>query len=140
MLQQAFHMHTLSWWPNYWSFCGQVRLTSLSWCTIFFLYFTDTGISCFRKAITKMMCMKCLVIQPIGPKCTSQSCSGFSMGKYYCRICKLFDDERWVCYACLIFLEILTSSLYAPRLNNASCNWQVIGKKSHLSCIFTLQN
>ncbi|KAK4394565.1 Zinc finger protein BRUTUS-like [Sesamum angolense] len=47
-----------------------------------------------RKAITKMMCMKCLVIQPTGPICTSQSCSGFSMGRYYCKICKLFDDER----------------------------------------------
>ncbi|KAL8457297.1 hypothetical protein ACS0TY_034416 [Phlomoides rotata] len=53
-----------------------------------------TNHSVDRKAITKMMCMKCLVIQPIGPKCMSESCSGFSMGKYYCRICKLFDDER----------------------------------------------
>lgn len=52
-----------------------------------------------RKAITKMMCMKCLVIQPIGPKCMSQSCGGFSMGRYYCRICKLFDDERQI-YHC----------------------------------------
>ncbi|KAK4437122.1 Zinc finger protein BRUTUS-like [Sesamum alatum] len=52
-----------------------------------------------RKAITKMMCMKCLVIQPIGPICMSQSCSGFSMGRYYCKICKLFDDERQI-YHC----------------------------------------
>lgn len=48
-----------------------------------------------RKAITKMMCMKCLTIQPIGPKCSKLSCNNFSMAKYYCRICKLFDDERW---------------------------------------------
>ncbi|KAH6756963.1 hypothetical protein C2S53_009197 [Perilla frutescens var. hirtella] len=52
-----------------------------------------------RKAIMKMMCMKCLIIQPIGPKCTSQSCGGFSMGRYYCRICKLFDDQRQI-YHC----------------------------------------
>ncbi|KAI3454605.1 hypothetical protein Pfo_011268 [Paulownia fortunei] len=52
-----------------------------------------------RKTITKMMCMKCLVIQPIGPKCMSQSCSGFSMARYYCRICKLFDDDRQI-YHC----------------------------------------
>lgn len=59
----------------------------------------QTDHSVDRKAITKMMCMKCLVIQPIGPICTSQSCSGFSMGKYYCKICKLFDDERQI-YHC----------------------------------------
>ncbi|XP_011071734.1 zinc finger protein BRUTUS-like At1g18910 isoform X1 [Sesamum indicum] len=59
----------------------------------------QTDHSVDRKAITKMMCMKCLLIQPIGPICTSQSCSGFSMGKYYCKICKLFDDERQI-YHC----------------------------------------
>ncbi|KAL7098679.1 hypothetical protein ACP275_09G033300 [Erythranthe tilingii] len=52
-----------------------------------------------RKAITKMMCMKCMVIQPVGPKCTTQSCNGFSMARYYCKICKLFDDERQI-YHC----------------------------------------
>ncbi|XP_042017262.1 zinc finger protein BRUTUS-like At1g18910 isoform X2 [Salvia splendens] len=52
-----------------------------------------------RKAIMKMMCMKCMVIQPIGQKCMSQSCNGFSMGRYYCRICKLFDDGRQI-YHC----------------------------------------
>ncbi|KAL3640633.1 hypothetical protein CASFOL_015601 [Castilleja foliolosa] len=52
-----------------------------------------------RKAITEMMCMKCLVIQPIGPRCMTKSCNGFSMGRYYCRICKLFDDERQI-YHC----------------------------------------
>ncbi|CAA0826796.1 zinc ion binding [Striga hermonthica] len=52
-----------------------------------------------RKTITQMMCMKCLVIQPIGPTCISKSCTGFSMGRYYCRICKLFDDERQI-YHC----------------------------------------
>ncbi|GFP97673.1 uncharacterized ring finger protein c2f3.16 [Phtheirospermum japonicum] len=52
-----------------------------------------------RKAITEMMCMKCLVIQPIGPQCMSESCNDFSMGRYYCRICKLFDDERQI-YHC----------------------------------------
>ncbi|KAL8141973.1 hypothetical protein V2J09_015005 [Rumex salicifolius] len=44
-----------------------------------------------RKSITQMMCMKCLVIQPIGPSCVS--CQ-FSMAKHYCRICRLFDDDR----------------------------------------------
>lgn len=47
-----------------------------------------------RKATVKMMCMKCLVIQPIGPTCSTAACHNLSMAKYYCRICKLFDDER----------------------------------------------
>ncbi|KAG2407693.1 Zinc finger protein [Vigna angularis] len=51
-----------------------------------------------RKSITKMMCMKCLMIQPIGATCSTISCN-LSMAKYYCRICKLFDDEREI-YHC----------------------------------------
>ncbi|XP_009769600.1 zinc finger protein BRUTUS-like At1g74770 isoform X4 [Nicotiana sylvestris] len=46
-----------------------------------------------RKSITQMMCMKCLKIQPLCPNCSSLSCNNFSMAKYYCRICKVFDDE-----------------------------------------------
>ncbi|XP_044489871.1 zinc finger protein BRUTUS-like isoform X2 [Mangifera indica] len=52
-----------------------------------------------RKATTEMMCMRCLKIQPVGPVCTTPSCGGFSMAKYYCPICKFFDDER-VVYHC----------------------------------------
>ncbi|CAK7322900.1 unnamed protein product [Dovyalis caffra] len=47
-----------------------------------------------RRTITKMMCMKCLIIQPIREACSTVSCNNLSMGRYYCRICKLFDDER----------------------------------------------
>ncbi|KAJ6411643.1 hypothetical protein OIU84_008261, partial [Salix udensis] len=46
-----------------------------------------------RRAITEMMCMKCLIVQPIGKTCSTVSCNNLSMGRYYCRICKLFDDE-----------------------------------------------
>ncbi|KAF9677368.1 hypothetical protein SADUNF_Sadunf08G0100400 [Salix dunnii] len=52
-----------------------------------------------RKATSEMMCMRCLRIQPVGPVCTSISCGGFSMAKYYCSVCKFFDDERAV-YHC----------------------------------------
>ncbi|XVF54236.1 hypothetical protein PTKIN_Ptkin05aG0164300 [Pterospermum kingtungense] len=52
-----------------------------------------------RKSVTKMMCMKCLIIQPIGSTCSTDSCNNLSMGKYYCKICKLFDDEREI-YHC----------------------------------------
>ncbi|XP_073108593.1 zinc finger protein BRUTUS isoform X2 [Elaeis guineensis] len=52
-----------------------------------------------RKATTEMMCMRCLKIQPVGHMCKTPSCDGFSMAKYYCNICKFFDDERTV-YHC----------------------------------------
>ncbi|KAF2592079.1 hypothetical protein F2Q70_00045072 [Brassica cretica] len=51
-----------------------------------------------RKHITKMMCMKCLLIQPIGANCSNASCKA-SMGEYFCKICKIFDDERSI-YHC----------------------------------------
>ncbi|KAE8686903.1 Detected protein of unknown function [Hibiscus syriacus] len=52
-----------------------------------------------RKATTEMMCMSCLKIQPVGPVCMTPSCGQLSMAKYYCSICKFFDDERTV-YHC----------------------------------------
>ncbi|KAK7251628.1 hypothetical protein RIF29_34981 [Crotalaria pallida] len=52
-----------------------------------------------RKATSDMMCMRCLNIQPVGPTCMTPSCNGLSMAKYYCNICKFFDDERNV-YHC----------------------------------------
>lgn len=52
-----------------------------------------------RKYITKMMCMFCLIVQPIAPTCATVSCNNFPMAKYYCRICKLFDDDREI-YHC----------------------------------------
>ncbi|KAJ8630700.1 hypothetical protein MRB53_024023 [Persea americana] len=52
-----------------------------------------------RKATSEMMCMRCLKIQAVGPVCKTPSCEGLSMAKYYCNICKFFDDERTV-YHC----------------------------------------
>ncbi|XP_042505020.1 zinc finger protein BRUTUS-like [Macadamia integrifolia] len=52
-----------------------------------------------RKLTSEMMCMRCLKIQAVGPICTTPSCNGLSMAKYYCNICKFFDDERTV-YHC----------------------------------------
>ncbi|OWM86304.1 hypothetical protein CDL15_Pgr011128 [Punica granatum] len=54
-----------------------------------------------RKATAEMMCMRCLNIQPVGPTCTTPSCDGLSMAKYYCSICKFFDDEsHYICPIC----------------------------------------
>ncbi|KAJ6375816.1 hypothetical protein OIU77_000723 [Salix suchowensis] len=52
-----------------------------------------------RKATTEMMCMRCLKVQPVGQICATLTCNGLSMAKYYCNICKFFDDERSV-YHC----------------------------------------
>ncbi|XP_073295080.1 zinc finger protein BRUTUS-like [Primulina huaijiensis] len=52
-----------------------------------------------RKVTSEMICMNCLTIQPVGPICTTPSCHGLSMAKYYCRSCRFFDDERDV-YHC----------------------------------------
>ncbi|KAK9705201.1 hypothetical protein RND81_07G040400 [Saponaria officinalis] len=52
-----------------------------------------------RKATSEMMCMQCCKIQAVGPICTTPSCNGLVMSKYYCGICKFFDDERSV-YHC----------------------------------------
>ncbi|GMQ11342.1 hypothetical protein CsSME_00054002 [Camellia sinensis var. sinensis] len=52
-----------------------------------------------RKATAEMMCMCCLKIQAVGPICTTPSCNDLLMAKYYCHICKFFDDERTV-YHC----------------------------------------
>ncbi|WOK93020.1 hypothetical protein Cni_G01712 [Canna indica] len=52
-----------------------------------------------RKVTSKMMCMRCLKVQPVGPNCKTPSCNGFSMSQYYCNICRFFDDERNV-YHC----------------------------------------
>ncbi|KAM2931946.1 hypothetical protein FF1_040080 [Malus domestica] len=51
------------------------------------------------KQTSEMMCMRCLNIQPVGPICSTPSCNGLSMAKYYCNSCKLFDDGRNV-YHC----------------------------------------
>ncbi|OVA09101.1 zinc finger protein [Macleaya cordata] len=53
-----------------------------------------------RKSTTEMMCMKCLKVQPIGPTCSNISCNNLSMARYFCKICKLYDDERWEIYHC----------------------------------------
>ncbi|KAF5186084.1 Zinc finger protein brutus-like [Thalictrum thalictroides] len=52
-----------------------------------------------RKSTTKMMCMKCLTVQPVVATCSNISCNGLSMAKYFCSICRLYEDEREI-YHC----------------------------------------
>jgi hypothetical protein len=76
------------------SMCSMYVLFYELWNSIFHSSFLMDCLNVCRKSITKMMCMKCLVIQPVNATCSSVSCCNLSMAKYYCRICKLFDDER----------------------------------------------
>ncbi|KAJ8536429.1 hypothetical protein K7X08_034830 [Anisodus acutangulus] len=75
-----------------------------------------------RKTITQMMCMKCLKIQPIGHSCSTPSCDGFSMGRYYCQICKLFDDERQIYHCPFCNLCRLGKGLGGDYFHCMNCN------------------
>ncbi|KAG2709385.1 hypothetical protein I3760_05G235900 [Carya illinoinensis] len=75
-----------------------------------------------RKTTTEMMCMKCLKIQPIGPVCSTPSCEGLSMAKYYCSICKFFDDERTVYHCPFCNLCRLGKGLGIDFFHCMTCN------------------
>ncbi|KAB1216691.1 putative RING finger protein C2F3.16 [Morella rubra] len=75
-----------------------------------------------RKSITKMMCMKCLKIQPIGPTCSTVSCDNFSMARYYCKICKLFDDGREIYHCPYCNLCRLGKGLGIDYFHCMNCN------------------
>ncbi|KAL5569562.1 hypothetical protein UlMin_026137 [Ulmus minor] len=75
-----------------------------------------------RKASLEMMCMRCLNIQPIGPTCQTPTCNGFFMAKYYCNICKLFDDERNVYHCPFCNLCRVGKGLGIDYFHCMSCN------------------
>jgi len=91
---------------------NNILFVALWICWPFFLQFFTCLYYLCRRAITNMMCMKCLIIQPIGETCSTVSCNNLSMGRYYCRICKLLDDERWC---------ILTNLNFSQIYNNLCC-------------------
>ncbi|CAE5957900.1 unnamed protein product [Arabidopsis arenosa] len=74
-----------------------------------------------RKQITKMMCMKCMIIQPVGASCSNTSCNS-SMGKYYCKICKLFDDDREIYHCPYCNLCRLGKGLSIDYFHCMKCN------------------
>ncbi|KAF8390107.1 hypothetical protein HHK36_024629 [Tetracentron sinense] len=75
-----------------------------------------------RKVTAEMMCMCCLKIQAVGPVCTTPSCNGLSMAKYYCNICKFFDDERNVYHCPFCNLCRLGKGLGADFFHCMTCN------------------
>ncbi|KAK1373311.1 putative rubredoxin-type fold protein [Heracleum sosnowskyi] len=75
-----------------------------------------------RKGTTKMMCMKCLIIQPVGATCSTPSCENLSMAKYYCAVCKLFDDEREIYHCPYCDLCRLGKGLGIDYFHCMTCN------------------
>ncbi|KAK4805084.1 hypothetical protein SAY86_004901 [Trapa natans] len=75
-----------------------------------------------RKSITKMMCMECLVIQPVGPTCATASCNNLSMGRYYCRICKIYDNVREIYHCPYCNLCRLGKGLGIDYFHCMNCN------------------
>ncbi|XP_058088367.1 zinc finger protein BRUTUS-like isoform X2 [Magnolia sinica] len=75
-----------------------------------------------RKATLEMMCMRCLKIQAVGPVCKTPSCEGFPMAKYYCNICKFFDDERMVYHCPFCNLCRLGKGLGIDFFHCMTCN------------------
>ncbi|RZB91645.1 Zinc finger protein BRUTUS isoform C [Glycine soja] len=75
-----------------------------------------------RKATTEMMCMQCQKIQPAGPVCATPSCGSLLMAKYYCSICKLFDDERTVYHCPFCNLCRLGKGLGVDFFHCMQCN------------------
>nr|PNR27802.1 hypothetical protein PHYPA_029954 [Physcomitrium patens] len=53
-----------------------------------------------RHATKEMMCMQCLQVQPVAAVCSTPSCNGFSMARYFCNICKFFDNDDRDIYHC----------------------------------------
>ncbi|KAK1416125.1 hypothetical protein QVD17_31913 [Tagetes erecta] len=76
-----------------------------------------------RKATTEMMCMNCLKVQPVGPVCSTPSCNGLSMAKYYCSYCKFFDDERTVYHCPFCNLCRLGKGLGVDFFHCMTCNY-----------------
>ncbi|XP_058091485.1 zinc finger protein BRUTUS-like isoform X8 [Magnolia sinica] len=75
-----------------------------------------------RKATSEMMCMRCLKIQAVGPICKTPSCEGLLMAKYYCNICKFFDDERIVYHCPFCNLCRLGNGLGVDFFHCMTCN------------------
>lgn len=129
-MQQTIHVQILPW-RCCWSFNGEVQMQAFKFSFYHFFTlkfkFSLTYLLLLllvyrcRKATTKMMCMKCLIIQPIGPICSTVSCHDFSMARYYCRICKFFDDERWYNPNCLLLSLLFSWLLQVHFLQKYFC-------------------
>ncbi|XP_073226109.1 zinc finger protein BRUTUS-like isoform X2 [Cicer arietinum] len=88
-----------------------------------------------RKTTSEMMCMRCLNIQAIGPICMTPSCNALSMAKYYCSICKFFDDERNVYHCPFCNLCRVGRGLGIDYFHCMKCNCCLGIKSSSHKCL-----
>ncbi|KAJ7975142.1 zinc finger protein-related [Quillaja saponaria] len=88
-----------------------------------------------RKATLEMLCMSCLNIQPVGPVCMTPSCNGLSMAKYYCNICKFFDDERNVYHCPFCNLCRVGRGLGIDYFHCMTCNCCLGIKSDYHKCL-----
>jgi zinc finger-like protein len=73
--------------------CGQL-------VTCRFCHDKDSDHTMDRHAVQEMMCMTCLQVQPVAQFCATPSCNGRRMARYYCSVCKFFDDSGKDIYHC----------------------------------------
>ena len=88
-----------------------------------------------RNLITTMMCMHCLKVQPAGQDCIE---CGEQVSKYYCKECKLWDDDPkkniYHCHDCGICR--IGKGLGIDYFHCKTCNvCMAIGLKGRHKCI-----
>ncbi|KAJ1553192.1 hypothetical protein HK096_008883 [Nowakowskiella sp. JEL0078] len=73
------------------------------WYTCRFCHDEISDHSIIRNLTTTMLCMYCSAVQPAGQDCINPDC-GRRVAKYYCKECKLWDDDPrkniYHCYDC----------------------------------------
>ncbi|KAJ3267442.1 hypothetical protein HK104_005889, partial [Borealophlyctis nickersoniae] len=73
------------------------------WYTCRFCHDEVSDHNIVRNLTTTMMCMYCHAVQPAGQECINTAC-GRRVAKYYCKECKLWDDDPrkniYHCYDC----------------------------------------
>ncbi len=90
-----------------------------------------------RNLITTMMCMHCSTVQDAGQDCINEAC-GKRVAKYYCKECKLWDDDPrkniYHCYDCGICR--IGKGLGIDYFHCQVCNvCMAIGLKGRHKCI-----
>lgn len=62
--------------------------------------------------------MQCLEVQPVAAVCSTPSCNGFSMGRYFCNICKFFDNDNRSVY-CILNIVLDAVIAVVENLNSS---------------------
>lgn len=77
-------------WTGQWGIDSSV--TRLRFNSLTSTYSSAFLFGFLRHATTEVMCMSCLEIQHVSQHCITPACKGRSLARYFCSICKFFDD------------------------------------------------